>query len=203
VLIGLDFDNTIVSYDKAIARLTDELPDLPPDLPRTKLALRSFLRRANRELEWTIFQGAMYGPGMTYAEPFEQALETMKVLKEIGHELCIVSHRSRQPYAGPIYDLHRAARGWVEHRLVSSGLLDNEMVHFYETREQKIAAVANLGCNAFLDDLPEVLEDAHFPPTCMTILFDPERSHLKSKGLRVERWGEVPGLLIDLSDASD
>ena len=197
MLIGLDLDNTIVCYDKAIARLADELFDLPTDLPRTKLALRGFLRKANREPEWTAFQGALYGPGMPYAEPFEQALETMQALKVMGHSLCIVSHRSRQPYAGPAYDLHAAARSWVDQRLVNSGLIENGVTYFHETRGQKIAAVGNLGCEAFLDDLPEVLEDEHFPSTCRAILFDPERSHAESKRQRVERWGDVLELLIN------
>jgi hypothetical protein len=198
VLIGLDFDNTIVCYDKAIARLADELFDLPPDLPRTKLALRDFLSQANREAEWTAFQGALYGPGMAYAEPFEQALETMQALKDMGHSLCIVSHRSLRPYAGPTYDLHAAARAWVEQRLASDGLIENAMAHFHETRGQKIAAIRDLGCNAFLDDLPEVLEDEHFPSACWAILFDPERFLAQSKGLCVKHWGELPALLINL-----
>ncbi len=198
MLIGLDFDNTIVCYDKAIARLADDLFDLPPDLPRTKLALRNFLRQANREREWTAFQGVLYGLGMTHAEPFKQAIETMQALKDIGHSLCIVSHRSRYPYSGPAYDLHAAARDWVKQRLASNGLIENERAYFHESREQKIAAIRNLGCKAFLDDLPEVLEDEHFPTTCRAILFDPESSHAKSRSKRVEHWGEVPALLISL-----
>ena len=198
MLIGLDFDNTIVCYDKAIARLADELFDLPPYLPRTKLALRDFLRQANREPEWTAFQGALYGPGMAHAEPFEQALETMQALKHMDHSLCIVSHRSLRPYAGPAHDLHAAARAWVDEWLASSGLIGNGMAHFHETREQKIAAIRNLGCKVFLDDLPEVLEDEHFPSTCWALLFDPERSYAQSRRQRVERWGEVPALLINL-----
>lgn len=198
MLIGLDFDNTIVCYDKAIERLADELLGLPPNLPRTKLALRNFLRQTNREHEWTVFQGELYGPGMVYAEPFEQVLETIQALKDMGHSLYIVSHRSLRPYAGPAYDLHAAARAWVDQRLVSNGLVDNEMTHFYETREQKIAAIGILGCKVFLDDLPEVLEDERFPSACWAILFDPERSHAQSKNQRVGCWGEIPELLINL-----
>jgi len=198
VLIGLDFDNTIVCYDKAIARLADELFDLPTHLPRTKLALRDFLRQANREYEWTAFQGALYGPGMAYAEPFQQALETMQALKDMGHSLCVVSHRSLRPYAGPAYDLHAAARAWVDQRLVSNGLVDNEMTHFHETRGEKIAAIRDLGCDAFLDDLPEVLEDERFPSACWAILFDPECFHAQSKAQRAKHWGELPALLINL-----
>lgn len=197
MLVGLDFDNTIVCYNKTITRLADELFDLPPHLPRTKLALRDFLRQTNRESEWTAFQGVLYGPGMAYAEPFEQALETIQKLKDMGHFLCIVSHRSLRPHAGPAYDLHAAARAWVEQRLVNSGLIENGMAHFHETRSQKIAAIGNLGCEVFLDDLPEVLEDEHFPRTCRTILFDPERSHTQSKSQCVGHWGEIPELLIN------
>ena len=195
MLIGLDFDNTIVCYDKAIERLADELFHPTSHLPRTKLALRDFLRQTNREHEWTAFQGALYGPGMAYAEPFEQALETMQALKDMGHSLCIVSHRSLLPYAGPAYDLHAAARAWVDEWLASNGLIENAMAHFHETREEKIAAIRDLGCDAFLDDLPEVLEDQCFPSACWAILFDPERSHAQTKCQRVGHWGEALDLL--------
>ncbi len=198
MLVGLDFDNTIVCYDKAIARLADELFDLPSDLSRTKLALRDFLKQANREAEWTAFQGALYGPGMAYAEPFEQALQTIQALKHMGHSLCIVSHRSLRPYAGPAYDLHAAARAWADEWLANSDLIANGLTHFYETREQKIAAIRDLGCNVFLDDLPEVLEDKHFPSTCWAILFDPVTSHGQTKCQHVGHWGEIPELLRKL-----
>ncbi len=195
MLIGFDFDNTIVCYDKAVERLANEILDLPTDFPKTKLALRDFLRQTNRESEWTAFQGALYGPGMVYAEPFDQVLETMQALKDLGHSLCIVSHRSRRPYSGPPHDLHVAAREWIERRLGNRGLIEHRTTYFYETREQKIAAVRVLGCEAFLDDLPEVLEDDHFPDNCRAILFDPESSHVQSKKQRVRHWGEVIGLI--------
>ncbi len=199
MLIGLDFDNTIVCYDNAIARLADEIFDLPPNLPRTKLALRDFLRQLKREPEWTAFQGALYGPGMAYAEPFEQALETMQALKDMGHSLCIVSHRSRRPYAGPAYDLHASALRWLEQRLGSSNLIESGMTYFHESRDQKVASVKALGCKAFLDDLPEVLEDRCFPSACKAILFDPERTYAESKHQRVECWAELPALLYNLN----
>ena len=195
MLVGLDFDNTIVCYDKAISALAEELPGLPPGLSRTKLALRDFLRQANREAEWTAFQGALYGPGMAYAEPFEQALETLQELKDSGHSLCIVSHRSLRPYAGPAYDLHAAARGWAEKWLSSAGLIEDRAVFFHETRGQKIAAIATLHCEVFLDDLTEVIEDAAFPGSCKAVLFDPEGSHAASTHLRVSSWAEFPKIL--------
>ncbi len=134
---------------------------------------------------------------MTHAEPFAQALEVMQTLRDMGYSLCIVSHRSLQPYAGPAYNLHAAARGWVQEKLAYAGLVHNESAFFYETREQKIAAVSALGCKVFLDDLPEVLGDEHFPRACRAILFDPESSHMQSVHTRITHWSELPALISD------
>ena len=194
MLIGLDFDNTLVCYDEAIIRLADKLLKLPPDLPRTKLAIRDYLREANREHEWTAFQGELYGPGMSYAEPFEHSVETMQVLKTAGYSLCIVSHRSFTPYAGPAYDLHAAARAWIDENLALD-LIVNSQAFFYETMEQKIAAIAALECEIFVDDLPIVLANEVFPSTCRPILFDPEDFHAKVNFVRITHWNQLPMML--------
>jgi hypothetical protein len=180
--IGLDFDNTIVCYDQAITVLAEEVFELPKEMPRTKLALRDFLRAAGREREWTSFQGALYGPGMHHAQPFDGAISTMQQLASEGHELVIISHRSRWPYAGPTYDLHEAARGWVADNLQSLGLFgnkgDEDHVYFLETRDQKVEMITFWRCNVFLDDLAEVLCAPSFPSSTLGIHFCP---------------GEVPG----------
>ena len=195
--IGLDFDNTIVCYDHAIEILAEQTFSLPAGLPRTKLALRDFLRQEGREPEWTAFQGALYGPGMQHAQPFPQAIETMLIIQKQGHELVIVSHRSLRPYAGPAYDLHAAARGWVRERLESQGLFKNGHVYFHETLAAKIAAIGSLGCDVFLDDLPEVLGDDQFPNKTQGILFDPDGVGNGAKGPSIERWPDLTHVLAE------
>jgi hypothetical protein len=198
MIIGLDFDNTIVCYDQAIVKLSQLIPDLPPSICRTKLGLRDYLRSAGREAEWTVFQGTLYGPGMEHAEPFAGALETMLQMVAGGHRLVIISHRSRHPYAGPPYDLHTAARAWVAQRLQSLGLFsstldDVDSVNFLETREEKIAMIAELKCDVFVDDLPEVLNDEHFPARTMPVLFDPAREHVASGNFHpLNDWHKLP-----------
>lgn len=201
IKLGLDFDNTIVYYDAAIAVLAEELFELPPEVPRTKLGLRDYLRAEGREPEWTVFQGELYGPGMRHAQPFEGAIETMLNLVAAGHELVIVSHRSRRPYAGKPHDLHAAARGWVAERLQSTELFaeDSDSVHFLETREGKVARISELGCHAFLDDLPEVLSDPEFPASAVGILFDPSGGSATPEGLcRISAWPALSKLLATL-----
>ena len=205
MIIGLDFDNTIVCYDKAIVKLSQSIPDLPSSISRTKLGLRDHLRATGREAEWTAFQGTLYGPGMELAEPFEGALETMLQMSADGHRLVIISHRSRYPYAGPLCDLHAAARTWVAQRLQSLGLFSSTLddaptVNFLETREEKIAKIRELKCDIFVDDLPEVLNDEHFPSQTMPVLCDPAREHVaRANTYRFNDWHELPGILADLT----
>ena len=198
--IGLDFDNTIVCYDQAIALLADEFFELPKELPRTKLVLREFLRDGGRETDWTAFQGELYGPGMRLAQPFEGAISTMQHLVAKGHELMIVSHRSRQPYAGKQHDLHEAAKSWVRNHLEGKGLFrdDSSSVNFLETREEKVARISELGCQAFVDDLPEVLNSKGFPIRAIKVLFDPT-GLIKNwtKCHRISAWQELTELLTE------
>jgi hypothetical protein len=202
IKLGFDFDNTIVCYDNAIAVLADELFDLPPEASRTKLGLRDYLRAEGREPEWTAFQGELYGPGMIHAQPFEGAIETMHQLVADGHQLVIVSHRSRRPYGGEPHDLHAAARGWVAERLQSTRLFaeDNNSVNFLETRKQKIACIAEMSCKVFLDDLPEVLEDTEFPSGTTGILFQPEfKVNLDKNQPQICSWNQLPKLIEQLT----
>ena len=204
--IGLDFDNTIVCYDEAIKILVEKLFELPSELQRTKLEVRDFLRAAGREQEWIAFQGELYGPGMKYAEPFEDAIATMLQLQGDGHELVIVSHRSCRPYAGHPHDLHLAARAWVADHLQRAGLFgnvgDKNYVHFLETRDQKVSKVAELGCRVFIDDLPEVLTAPGFPPDTHPILFAPLREGALAKqdnNAVIYSWCKLPQLISALA----
>lgn len=201
MLIGLDFDNTIVCYDKAIALLAEEMFELPKGLPRSKLALRDYLRDAGREEEWTIFQGELYGPGMNYAQPYEEARETMGTLTKQGHELVIVSHRTRKPYKGNQYDLHLYARKWIRERLRGIGGLgeeDKNNVFFLETRAEKIKQIRRLSCDAFVDDLPEVLIAQDFPEDTIPILFKPDKerhSQGENSYVIIKSWSALKSLL--------
>ena len=205
MIIGLDFDNTIVCYDQAILKLSQSIPGLPSSVSRTKLGLRDYLRSTGRESEWTAFQGTLYGPGMEHAKPFEGAVETMLQMSADGHRLVIISHRSRHPYAGTPHDLHAAARSWTAQRLQSLGLFSSTLDHasavnFLETRERKIAKISELKCDVFVDDLPEVLNDEHFPSRTIPVLFDPAREHVaRANTYSLNGWHHLPSIVADLS----
>lgn len=197
MIIGLDLDNTIVCYDQAIKRLAEELPDLPSTIPKTKLGVRDFLRAEDREDEWTMFQGNMYGPGMSYAEPFPSALSVIAAMQSAGHRTIIISHRTRHPYLGPQHDLHAAARTWIKNNLISNGtqLVAESDIHLNETRDEKVALVKSLACDLFIDDLIEVLTDPAFPMSTEKVWFAPALdatpSDLPSDVKTVSNWADL------------
>jgi hypothetical protein len=196
MLIGLDFDNTIVNYSDAIARLAKERLQLPEELSVNKVSVRNFLISQGREGEWTKFQGELYGPGMRFADPYPGAFETMGALNDCGHRLVIVSHRTKFPYAGYPHDLHASAKSWVSKRITSQGLMDEHSVYFLETRVDKIATISSLNCDVFLDDLPEVLNDSDFPGNTLGILFDPDNaSTAVLRNVTIRSWKQLPAHL--------
>jgi hypothetical protein len=197
MLIGIDFDNTLVSYEKLFHRIAREQELIPEGFPASKVRIRDHLRALGREPEWTAMQGVAYGLRMVEAEPFPGALHTLERLHQAGHGLRIISHKTRKPIAGPEYDLHSAARNWLEtHGFWSASTgLHRENVFFEETKDAKWARIGTEGCSLFIDDLPEILTAPAFPSGVKKVLFDPEGVHPGVEGMETLRhweWFSVP-----------
>jgi hypothetical protein len=192
MIVGLDFDNTIVCYDKAIALLAEQKFDLPGNVPRTKVGIRDHLRSIGQEDAWTLFQGELYGPGMAYAHPFVDVVETLQTLQALGHQLVVISHRTRFPYLGERYDLHSFANGWLQERLPRV----LRSVAFHESKADKVADVARMGCDFFLDDLPEILSDPQFPKSTLGILFSPTGERGAWSGPVIDSWRELSPMVV-------
>jgi len=198
VRIGIDFDNTIVSYDALFHKVAREQGLVPPETPVNKVAVRDHLRRIGQEDRWTEMQGYVYGARMDEALAYEGVIDFIRRAGAAGHEVLIVSHKTRHPFLGPQYDLHAAARTWIEHHLLWDGraLLPADRIFFELTKEEKVARIAERRCAAYIDDLPEILLAAAFPPGTDRLLFDPEDHHAGAgagaDGLRVFRtWRDL------------
>ena len=194
--IGIDFDNTIVSYDALFFKVAREQDLVPPDTLSTKVAVRDHLRRIGQEDRWTEMQGYVYGARMDEALAFEGAIRFIRRAAQVGHQISIVSHKTRYPFMGPRYDLHASARNWIERHLVWEGrpLLPSERVFFELTKTDKLARISACGCEAFVDDLPEILLADDFPATTSKLLFDPEDHHEEpglESVLRFKSWQQI------------
>ena len=177
--IGIDFDNTIVSYDALFHKVAVEQALVPADLPESKLAVRDYLRKIDNEPAWTELQGYVYGTKMGDAAAYPSVIQFIKFARDKGISMAIVSHKTKHPFLGPKYDLHDAARGWIANALMDgvANLIEPDHIFFELTKEEKIARVADIRCDYFIDDLPEILLMPRFPKKTKRILFDPEGVH--------------------------
>lgn len=200
MIIGVDFDNTIVSYDALFHRLAVERELIPASVPPSKEQVRNFLRRAGREDEWTELQGYVYGARMADAAAFPGVRDFFTRCRQTDTPVYIISHKTRTPFRGPAYDLHEAARGWLAlHGFCSPSDvgLPGERVFFETTLAAKLARIGQLGCTHFIDDLPELLAEPEFPNQTQPILFDPNRHHTgQSRFQNFSEWSALEELLL-------
>ncbi len=198
-VIGVDFDNTIVCYDNVFFKVALEQRLIPPDVPSNKAAVRDYLRQCGKEDVWTELQGYVYGACMHYAPPFTGVIEFFDQCRRKGLLVYIISHKTRYPFLGPQFDLHHAARNWLEsHGFFSPDVLgmQHDRVYFELTKSEKLKRIAEVGCTHFIDDLPEFLMEQAFPPRVERILFGPYRNHTEIDNLQLaSSWAEIARIL--------
>jgi hypothetical protein len=192
--IGIDLDNTIVSYDGLFHRIAVRNGVIGPEVLPTKHAVREFLRSGGREDVWTELQGRVYGESMGEAQPFPGVAEFLAAAASQGYEVFVISHRTRFPYLGPRYDLHQAAQEWLRsHDITGSmvGRIPDSHVFLEESLDAKLQRIGEQQCDTFVDDLPELLLHPAFPASVKRICFDPVEQYAGTELVRVSSWQEL------------
>ena len=197
--IGVDFDNTVVCYDGVFHAAAIERGLIPADLASSKNSVRDYLNGLGRQDEFTALQGYVYGSRMDLASVYPGFQAFVAAARAAGHDLFIVSHKTKFPILGPRHDMHLAARDFLSRRdLVGPGpdRVAAENVFFELTKEAKVARAADIGCQVFIDDLPEILSLKGFPEGMRGILFDPQDRHADLAIERYATWDAVRAALI-------
>ena len=204
--IGIDFDNTIACYDGVFHAAALERQLIPADLPSDKTSVRDHLRSLGRDADFTELQGYVYGSRMQLVNLFPGFAETLRDLRARGHDVYIVSHKTRTPFAGPAYDLHAAAREFLSARAIEgdgAGQIPAQNIFFELTKEEKVGRIAALECNVFIDDLPEILAMDGYPAGLRAILFDPDKHYADGvwRDRKFECYGSWPQIGAALETA--
>jgi hypothetical protein len=200
--IGVDFDNTLVCYDRAFALVGKEAGLLPADFSGGKDAAKRFLYRERPDgYLWERLQGLVYGQRIDRAEVYEGAAEFFRRCRErTGWQVYVVSHKTVLAHHDPLKtDLRESALGWMRRRgfFAPDGFgLEASRIFFEVTREAKVRRIGELDCQIFIDDLPEVLGHAAMPAGCRKILFATEHS---GPFERAANWTEVCAAIFQRS----
>jgi hypothetical protein len=173
--IGIDFDNTLIDYDRVFLTAAQDLGLLPRDFTGSKRAVRDAIRLLpDGELTWQRLQGHVYGAGIGGAVPFAGAGDFLRRCAQDGIPTFIVSHKTQYGHYDPArVDLREAARGWMTAQgfFCAGKGIARDNVYFEDDRAKKLARIAALGCTVFIDDLEEVFADPGFPANVRRILF--------------------------------
>ncbi len=189
-LIGIDFDNTIVSYDAVLYRLGLSRALIRPETMPNKRLIRDQIRRLpNGEQEWQRLQALIYGPAMAEAALQEGGGPFLRRCRRARISVGLISHKT--PLAGMDEtgtDLRAAAMAWMRRQRFfdAAGLgLTEAHVYFESTRHEKIERIRQLGCTHFIDDLEETFLEEGFPAQVEKILYAPGGASSAIPGVRV------------------
>lgn len=199
--IGIDFDNTIANYDRVFHAAALERGLIPEGIPDTsKNAVRDLLNGSGRNQDFTKLQGYVYGARMDLVALYDGVAVFIAAAVKAGHDIFVVSHKTRTPITGPAYDMHASAREFLKSQgIVGKHFVKPEHVFFEVTKEEKVARITSLDLDVFIDDLPEILTMEGFPPTVRRILFDPMNALASRSGSleRLTEWPSIQNALID------
>jgi hypothetical protein len=187
--IGLDFDNTVVIYDRLLHACAVELYGMPREIPAGKKAIRGwFWSQKDGNTPWTELQGVMYGTRIGEADVAPGLEDFLLECRERGVRVGIVSHKTELPALGPRVNLRDAARGFLEARGFFSRLgISPRDVFFEGTLQEKVERVATEKHEVFVDDLPDVFTHEKFPKDVRKILYDPAGAHEAIAGVEAGR----------------
>ncbi|HTP89796.1 MAG TPA: hypothetical protein VMH28_29945 [Candidatus Acidoferrales bacterium] len=196
-ICGIDFDNTIVSYDELLTAVARERGLIDNGFVETKRSIRDRIRQLpGGEIEWQKCQAVLYGPRIGEARLVDGVAPFLRLCRERGMAVHIVSHKTEfSRYDATGTNLRTAAMNWMVARgfFDGDGLgLSPESVHFSATRAGKIECIRSLACTHFIDDLEETFLEPDFPATTARILFEPGRQTPAPGGVALMRtWQEI------------
>jgi hypothetical protein len=110
----------------------------------------------------------------------------------------IISHKTIYPARGPQYNLHDAAKGWIEQRgLTAKFGISMDDCFFVDTLAEKLSKISECGCDYFIDDLVEVLINPEFPKGIRKVLYssDPD-CDLPEDIVNCSSWDEIHGFIF-------
>ncbi len=175
MIIGVDFDNTIISYSKLFHSVAVELGYISLAHPSNKKSIRDTIWTIeNGKTKWTELQAEVYGRRILEADLYPGVKEFFQNNQNV--QLYIISHKTEFSAIGLVNLREAALQFMTENNFFDTigFALKEDQIFFCPTREDKISTLIDLGCTHFIDDLEEMFENENFPNRVKKYLFKPE-----------------------------
>jgi hypothetical protein len=197
LVIGIDFDNTIISYDDVLFHLALERGLIAPAARKSKKHIRDTIRKLpGGELAWQKLQAILYGPAIGAAGLTDGVADFVRACRRRGAAVLIISHKTACSNLGDsTVNFRDAATAWMrEHgffRPAGLGFAEQD-VYYEATRPDKVARIAASGCTHFIDDLEETFQEPTFPSGVGKLLYNPHHEPVTARQLRIcANWDQI------------
>ena len=132
-VIGVDFDNTIVTYDNLIHKVAVERGLISPKAIKSKKHIRGNIRQLpNGEIEWQRLQAAVYGPRMEEAKLIDGIQRFFQSCRYHRAKVYVISHKTEFAKMDMTEtNLRGAALAWMERNRFFN--VDGLARYFYPT----------------------------------------------------------------------
>jgi len=194
--LGIDLDNTIISYDNLLYKLAIENNYIPPDTRKNKKAIRDIIRKLPEgEIKWQKLQALIYGPMIGGAELINGVSDFLEFCKNKQIKVNVISHKTEYAnYDTTGTNLRIAALDWMEkHDFFDRNTfgLSKSDIFFESTRKEKIERIIKQRCTHFIDDLEETFLEPAYPNNVKKILFTNFNSTSISNITVCNTWKEI------------
>lgn len=185
--VGFDLDNTVFNYEPALEQLKADRAELRDFNQKSKVDLKKSIIANFGEDYWTELQGYLYTEYLKYVEIDPIFFDILHILNSRGCRSTIISHKTIFPFRGPTIDMRVSALKKLKALEVDSLLSDG--IHFFETKEQKVAYINMIRPDIFVDDLLEILFE--LAPGIQGIHYSPNGADSNGANRRVSSWNDI------------
>lgn len=205
--LGVDLDNTLISYEELFQRVAEEQGLLTTvqastGAPHGKTGIRQAVKSLpSGEFQWEKLQGLVYGTRIEEAQLIPGVRSFFRECSKRQIPVYIVSHKTKAAHHDDSgVDLHQAAMDWMSaneffsHRGMG---MTQEQVFFEETRAGKLRRIQALRCTHFVDDLEEVFSDDGFPGGVIKILYHPAANYTSPVADMAGDWDRIRDYVFD------
>lgn len=190
--IGIDFDNTLVNYDKIFKSIAQKMG--LADTGNAKAMIKThFLGIDNGISQWKELQALVYGEYIKDAYFLPDFIDFYNFARENHIDLFIISYKTEYGFTttGKI-SLHKAANSWIESEI---NFFPRENIYFEPTMTKKILRIKSLNLNAHIDDLISVFKHRSFPSNIKRVLFSTQTNKIEKKEVGkfkcIKNWSEA------------
>lgn len=114
MIVGFDFDNTIVNYDKVFFKIALKKKFISKNIIKNKSAIKEYLFKRGKVKNWKILQSEVYGKQIFQAKPYKGFLKILRTLLDKKIKIKIISHKTLHPYYEAKTNLHLLSKKWIK-----------------------------------------------------------------------------------------